>query len=367
MLPRRGLVLVAAVLLVLVPGAAAGHSRPPSSVGHAPDRLLTDEMPLPPRAATEPLAGETPLKLTFTLGFSNASRLTSTLQRVEDPASPQYRHFLSASEFRQDFGPSPATDRLLREQLLLAGANSIAVSPDGVVVQAELPADGVAALLGVQPVGFGTTGGGRAYTVVGTPTLPAALVGKVIEVVGLSGGGSLSDLLGSLTATTLPTPLPPLFPSFVKSGLDDWYIGTDYAQAYGAPELLPGAEGMAHATYPDHVAIATLGASGYNAGTSTVLPPWDPAVVDTYYNDTFPAGWPLPKVSGDAVSIPGVAAPPAPGPSFGVIDTLGYSVENSLDLEMAGSVAPGATLVNFYFSAGALYSAFPPSALGLAG
>ncbi len=348
-------------LVVLVSLLGAVSPLRPASTS-SPKPLVTDAVPVPEGATPTPLSPATPVDLGLTLAFSNQSRLAEFLAHVEDPESTEYRHFLTATEFRQQFGPSASSVRLLRQELRAAGASTILTSPDGVLVQTELPASGIEAFLSVRPVAYLTPSGGRGVTVLGSPTLPESLEGLVVGITGLSAGAAPAPAQVSTTVESPELPVTSASPAFVRDGLQDWYIGTDYAQAYGVPALLPGAHGMAGATYPDHVAIATLGGSGYNESTSTALPPWDPEVVDAYYNDTFPAGWPLPHISGVPVALPGVATPPAPGSPGVLNDSLGYSVENSLDLEMAGSLAPGAELVNFYFSAAAFYTGFPPTA-----
>jgi subtilase family serine protease len=50
------------------------------------------------------------------------------------------------------------------------------------------------------------------------------------------------------------------------------------------------------------------------------------------------------------VAVPDAGLAPAPGSLGGLNDTTQDEYENSLDLEMAGSMAPGAALYNFYFN-----------------
>ncbi len=103
------------------------------------------------------------------------------------------------------------------------------------------------------------------------------------------------------------------------------------------------------ARFPSNVAVATLLASSYNASNAVNLPPWDPNVVDTYFNNSSSPAWPRPAVLGVPVAIDGVT-PPLPGSLGALNDSTGDEFENSLDLEMAGSLAPGAHLFNFYFA-----------------
>ncbi len=136
-------------------------------------------------------------------------------------------------------------------------------------------------------------------------------------------------------------------------------MGSDYAQAYRATDLWPGSATVSDPMYPTQIAIATLLAGGYEKDNLTLLPPWDPAVVEPYFHDTLAPAWPVSNVTGVPVTLPGGTAPPLPGSFHGVNDSTGDETENSLDLEMAGSLAPGAPLYNFYFPGNALDSGYP--------
>jgi len=53
-----------------------------------------------------PLAAETNLYLTLGLPLRNQEALTKLLQQIYDPASPNYRHYLTPDEFAAQFGPT---------------------------------------------------------------------------------------------------------------------------------------------------------------------------------------------------------------------------------------------------------------------
>jgi len=55
-----------------------------------------------------PLPAAQPLKLALTLPLRNREALTSLLQQLYDPASPIYRQYLTPKEFTQRFGPTEA-------------------------------------------------------------------------------------------------------------------------------------------------------------------------------------------------------------------------------------------------------------------
>ena len=87
--------------------------------------------------------------------------------------------------------------------------------------------------------------------------------------------------------------------------------------------------------------IATILWTGYNA-SGTPVGPFNPSDIYAYYNATLPSYEPHPKVFGvpvNGASQPGVSS---------TYDITGASGENTLDLEMAGSTAPGASIYNVY-------------------
>jgi subtilase family serine protease len=348
----RAVVAITACLTLLTipqPGVAARQADAGTTPLSTAVALATDLRPIPAGSLVAPVPAGFPVRLTFTLAFSNPSGLSSFLQGVDDPGSPGYRHYLTYAQFLARFAPGSNVVNGFERSLIDAGASGVSALAGGLGVQANLSAAAAGALLGVRFVRFAAPDGEAGTTVEGTPTLPPALRPEVAGVDGLfevSGGPTLR---GTLRAG----PSGPVGPSYIQDGAagPDWYVGSDFTQAYGAVSLLPGnTSSVANATFPYRVAIATLLASGYNGTTATTLPPFDPSVLDAYFNATFPAGWPHPNVTGVPVQPVGAPMPPLPGSFGSENDSTGFEIENSLDLEMAGSLAPGAALYNFYFS-----------------
>ena len=346
-------VVAAAVVVLSSVGAIAASSRemPTPTIAGVVPTLATDAVPVPRGASAVALGGSVPVPLTLSLGSPHAAALAAFLAAVEDPSSPQYHHFLTYSQYLSEFAPTPSEAASVVAALQADGATSVTVSPDRAGITTVLPAAGVDRLLGVTLVMYGSDGGVPLYTATGPVTLPPGLEGIVVGVDGLSDRRSSEPVTSGLTNSALEPLVASRSPGlFVYNSTTkaQWFVGSDYTQAYGATGLFPGS-GLPNATYPTGVAIATLLASGYNETTGQNLPPWDPAVVDTYFNDTFPSSWPKPVVTGVPVSV-GTVTPPPPG-SFGAIgDSTLDEFENSLDLEMAGSLAPGSSVYNFYFA-----------------
>jgi subtilase family serine protease len=341
--------LITVVLLLLAPTGAGAISHPPpgAPMGTPSSRLTTDQLPIPAELSSSPLASSTEIGITLTLSYSQPTELSSFLSAVENPASPEYRHFLTASEFRSKFEPSAAAIDQVTSVLISHGATHLSIGPNGATVSAMLPARAVNDLFGVQLREFGYLDGGPIYTAVGSPSLPPSLAGLVIGIGGLTNAGNPELTLNLVHSALRRVPAPGLG-DFVESNTSQQlFIGSDYTQAYGANELFPGGSIGANATYPTHQAIATLLFSAWNQSLSENLPPWDPNVIYTYFNNTTAPGWPIPHLVGVPVTVDGVTAPlPA---SYGALnDSTGAEFENSLDLEMAGNLAPGSSIYNFY-------------------
>ncbi len=356
-LPHRVAAVAGVVLVVLASFGAFALARSPgpalvaSAAASAPSSVVTDALVPPPTAHLRPLPANYPVSLTFTLDSPRAAALATFLSAVDDPTSPLFHHFLTYAQYLREFSPTPATVAEVTATLRSAGGSSVTVSPDRSAVEATFPAARVASLLGVALVEYGTAGGRPLFTATGSVELAAGLRGVVSAVDGLSStaaNGIATDLaVGASLPSADGTRGNSLFVQNNQTG-SDWFVGSDYTQAYGATSLFPGGS-VPNATFPSRVAVATLLASGYNLSSGQDLPPWDPAVVDSYFNLTFPPTWPKPTLRGVPVTI-GSMTPPLPG-SFGSLsDSSADEYENSLDLEMAGSLAPGASIYNFYFS-----------------
>ena len=353
---------IAAAVVVLAAGWAGNLVLSPSqpaigaSTPGQPAALVTDAVPLPQHTAVFPLPASTALRLTLVVSSRDPTGLAAFDRAAITAGSPGYRHFLSEAEFEQRFGPEPGAVPQVLSYLRSLGARSLEVSADGFSVSMTLDSPAVAQLLGAPIVQYVSSSGAIAYTPETTPTLPLALRPDVAAIDGLSSHPGrpvplASEIVRGQLATR--TAQPGQFILAGNTGVK-WYIGSDYAQAYGVTGLLPPSP-TTNASFATHEAIATILLSGYNATTGD-LPPYDPRAVNQYFNDTFPITWPRPTIVGVPVPVMGVIPPP-PGALTGGNDTTFDQVENSLDLEMAGSMAPGATVVNFYYAASLFDSA----------
>ncbi len=347
------LVVVAAATLSLpsvpVPSGAAGAS--PTTASRL--AFVSDAHPLPPGIAARPLEPNHELRLTVTLRPSDPVGMDSFLAGLSDPASPEYRHFVTYPEFVARFAPTPSESLAIRGYFAAHGGHDFASTSDRFALSFAIAAGDAAGALSID-FSSAVAPSLLGFAADGTPHLPDGLARQVASISGLSS----APIVGNMRAPAVAMGRVGASPdAWVKDGVgagEAWFLGSDYASAFHAASLFPPSSFHANATFPNRSAVATLLMSGYNASTDVDLPPYDPVVVDSYFSDTFPAAWPHPLVSGVPVNVSGVL-PPSPAYFAGLNDTTDNSVENSLDLEMAGSMAPGATIVNFYFS-GSLFA-----------
>lgn len=114
----RGGPLAAAVLAVML---AAGSSAPAASAGARELRIGT----APPLPAHATLAGTSssiaPIQLTIALAPRNPAALAAYARAVSTPSAAGYRHFLSTSQFRARFAPTPAVVRAVNASLRAHG------------------------------------------------------------------------------------------------------------------------------------------------------------------------------------------------------------------------------------------------------
>jgi subtilase family serine protease len=320
--------------------SASGH--PAAKYGRSV--VAADEVPLATSAA--PLPGTSRLALTVSLEPSNATELAALDRALAGPERPSY---LSEREFEQRFAPSAANISALERYFALYGGSGFSVTGDHLAIRFVLPAHGTEGAFGTTLVGSATHSG-PSWTWTTPPTLPSTLAPMVYGVGGLARSAAGPTLSLREVHSGPRSGLPAYVVDGNATGVD-LYTGSDYVQAYGENRLFPNgsASGVNH-TFATGQAVATILMSGYNASSGADLPPWDPAQISDYFNDTFPSSWPVPHYSGVPVTVDN-DTPPAPGSLGTVNDTSFDEAENSLDIEMAGSSAPGATVVNFYFAA----------------
>ena len=282
------------------------------------------------------------LLIVVTLQESHPAQLNRFLQALSTPGSPAYHHYLTAAQFDAEFGGPANAYRGLTAFFRSYGVDRLTTYADRLTLTFEATPAQIQDIFHVSVDRF-RIGDGKYVAAVGAPSLPASLAGSVAAVEGLSTYSSLTIHPASLGSTRQVAPpstsgtvrsangyLPP-----VSSGGVQLEYAPDFQIAYDEPSLF-NASG-----YPTSAVVATILWAGTNR-SGTAVGPFDPSDVYDFYNETLPAGEPHPHLYGvplNGAAVPGISA------SY---DNTGANFENTLDLEMVGSTAPGASIYNVY-------------------
>ncbi|WP_194897443.1 S53 family peptidase [Catenulispora pinisilvae] len=184
---RRTIGVLAAPLPVFVLALPVAHAA--ASAGAASARTAVAGTAAPHLAAgavrTGAVAADTPLTLQISLTPRDQAGLDAFLRNVSDPASPQYKHYLTVAQYAQNYGATDAQisalTAYLRGQGLTVGAltaNRQTLAVSGTAAQAEKA-------FGVQ-LGTWHADGRDVFANTAAPTLPTDIASIVSSVAGLS-------------------------------------------------------------------------------------------------------------------------------------------------------------------------------------
>ncbi|MCI4318045.1 MAG: hypothetical protein L3J96_05845, partial [Thermoplasmata archaeon] len=329
-----------AILLVLCLSSTSLGAGPHPSSTRGLTGLSTDLISVANGAVAHPLASNASIALTVTLLSRDPVGLSAFDSAVINPASPAYRQFLTQPEFVGRFAPAVSALQSVETYFLARGAHDISVTPDRIGLSFSLSEGQASVALGTPFVTWVDAGGTVFYSATKAPSLPSGISSLVAAISGLSGAHATKRLFSlgvQVAAHGARTHPIGQFVNDTASG-SSWYYGSDLTQVYRSNDLFPPGP-TTNASFGTGRAVATILMSGYNDSLNLDRPPFDPTAVAQYFNDTFPSTWPHPTVVGVPVTMGGLT-PPLPGPYVGANDTSLNEAENSLDLEMAGSMAP---------------------------
>jgi len=304
--------------------------------------------PLPGDVKVADFPGSRLISIEVGLAYPDPQGLDNFLTSVERPNSPLYQHYLTSAEFAQRFAPTSQDVQTVEGYFAALGAQDMTASSDRLTLNFQLPASAVIAAFGTSLAWYRGTHGKAYYSTVGIPHLQTSIASLVSGVDGLTNmhNQEISDFLTQVATFRVPLHSAPTmfgaqqYDTVTTGGQVFW--GTDYQGVYHElPLLNAGKNGSGYS-------IDTILWSGYNSTESQNLPPWDPTAVDQYYADSFPSGSVTPQPTPEPVTYNGTAPPLPASTTLG--DDVGGIGENSLDLEMVGSVAPGAHIYCFYFA-----------------
>lgn len=276
------------------------------------------------------------INVMITFNLSNQSSLLEFLNNLSTPNSPQYHKYLSASAFDHKYGPSGVFYYNAVNYFLSIGNVKVYTFSDHLSIYLS---GGASYFNNAFHTKLSKYSMGRSwfYSVSSLPELPSWVAGNVKNVVGLSNYTKPTIQAGSaIISGGISTASPTMtygHPAPVSYNGIQFVWGSDFQVAYNEQSLL-------NSVYPKNVSIATILWSGSDNNGNVA--PFYPKDVYTYLNDTLGSGQPIPKIYGvplDGAPSPGISA---------THDFTSAAFENTLDLEMAGSTAPGSNLYNVY-------------------
>ncbi len=279
------------------------------------------------------------MEVMVSFNFTNSSMLQNYLSNLSNPASIQYHDYLSSAEFDRLFGQPASFYRDAVNYFKSMGNVQLKSFSDHLNIALIANSSYFASVFNAPVLSY-KDGQHMFFSVSGNPVLPDWLAKNVTGIVGLSNktepGISLGTGYGSSPNTGLAPQTYANYPVPLSSSGVQFVWGSDMQRAYNVQKIL-------NITQPTKQAIATILWSG-KTNTSTPTGPFYPADIYRYFNDTLPGNQPKPKIYGIPLN-----GAPAPGISASY-DSTDASFENTLDLEMAGSLAPGASIYNVYTS-----------------
>ena len=181
---RYAIGLLAAPLPILALAVVPAQAATP---GRASVALRADTVPAVSQSArVGTLAAQTSVTVTVSLAQRDAAGLQSFLKQVADPASAQYKHYLTVKQFAQRFGASAATTSAVRSYLASHGLKVGQVTANGLTLTASGSATQIEKAFGTTIGTFRDKSGKQFYANTAAPQLPAAIASAVTDVSGLS-------------------------------------------------------------------------------------------------------------------------------------------------------------------------------------
>ena len=296
------LTLLAALLLALTPKAWSQAAAGQVLRGHVPAAVSR----LQPLHRLDPTHR---LQLAIGLPLQNQAALDQLLQDIYNPASPNFRHFLTPEEFTQQFGPTPQAYAAVTAFLATNGFTVQAPSANRMVVDVEGAVADIERTFHLQlQVYPHPTEGREFFSPASEPRLD--LIVPVLHIGGLDNFVQPRPLNHPLPT---PAPTPAATPQGTGSGPGNTLVAGNFRAAYVPGVTLTGTG--------QSVALAQF--AGYN-----------PTDIQSYE-----ASYGLPSVPLANVLLDGITS----------ITANDGGAEPALDIEMAISMAPGLAKVITYY------------------
>lgn len=275
------------------------------------------------------------MSVLVTLSLTNQSRLNSYLANLSDPNSPEYHKYITREQFAANFSPSVNVYNNATKYFSIYPGLKVTTYSDRISLQVEGSSQEIGEAFHTELSTLETNS--SIYYANSNPQLPETISSYVSGVSGFSNtpikvsNDLFTDYHGSLPATNY-TKGDYIEPVLTPSG--EYIYGSDLQVAYDENSFF-------YQGFPTNEVVATILWAGQNS-TGNPVGAFDPSDIYAYYNATIPEGEPHSTVHG--VPLNGAVAPG----SSASYDVTGANIENTLDLEMVGSTAPGSSIYNVY-------------------
>ncbi|MGC8580496.1 MAG: protease pro-enzyme activation domain-containing protein, partial [bacterium] len=279
------------------------------------------------------------------LKLRNEKNLDNYLMEVENPDSPMFHHFISKDEFKNLYSPKDdefnTVFKYFKDQW-----NDVTPGPYNLAIFInDVPLWKVQEMFHVKYALFKSLNSHfKEYYF--APLEPVQLPYEIAQYV--KGVNGLTNAYNFHINSRLIKN-----PEYVISKGIQYMTGADLEKAYQVYELYNGtSDGSSSSVhyFPKGYTVATVLWEGTHSSTlgltQTQVAPFNPSEIQTYFQNVLPK-WIQNIVGTINVSGIGTKGTVAPGPSS-TNDSYGVVFENTLDLEMAGTLAPGANLICVY-------------------
>jgi subtilase family serine protease len=238
------------------------------------------------------------MDFTLALALPDRAELTAAVNAVQDPHSPQYRHFMTHAQVVAAFSPGWTQVNAVTAYLKSQGFKVTSVSPDRLLVHVSAKTSTVEKAFGVNIADY-SMNGATVFAPDGEPRMPQYVASAVSAVLGLDNVVQLQEHLVTKTAAT----------GIIAGGAGpSGFSPQDLATHYDWPSLTD-----------------TSQAAGVTIGIATAFS-YRVSDVNTFWDVNH-----LPRHAVTSVPIDGV--------------TRRLNDETTLDIEHSGAMAPGAAII----------------------
>ena len=173
--------VLASTVVLAVPTASSA-----AAAGSGSARLPGHQGLVPPGATlVGPAPTTTALPLVVTLKPRDPSALAAEVQAIANPESPEYRHFLTPTQFAQRFGATPATIAQVTSALQQEGLTVGTPSATGLSIPVTSTVGQVQSAFNTPISKYRLSSGKVGYDNAAAPEVPAAVAPQIQGVLGL--------------------------------------------------------------------------------------------------------------------------------------------------------------------------------------